>query len=50
MLVERHAARVIKNQHRPPVIANQSKRKNCPRRVKPGPQRVFMLEPSKSVF
>ena len=41
------AARVLKHQHYSAVIANQSKRYNCTRRVEPDPERIFMLEPSK---
>ena len=49
-LTQRLAARVIQHQHRPAIMADQIKRKNCPIGVKSGPERVFMLEPPKGAL
>ena len=42
---ERLATRVSQHQHCVLVIANQFQRKNSPRRIKAGTDRVFILEP-----
>jgi hypothetical protein len=44
------AARVLEYEHRPPFVTSELKRRGCPRRIKFGSERVFVLEASEALW